>query len=421
MFNLLRLEEVVADQLAVFIRKNSGQERLIDFSKYLDSKQIVIVSGIRRSGKSTLLKQFSEKLSGDFYYINFDDERLMDFEVSDFDSLLTVWRKSRLSKNIFIDEIQNVDKWERFIRRVYEEGYKVFITGSNAKLLSSELSTHLTGRYFKIELYPFSFKEVLLFNSIDSSILSSDNRVEIIKKFDDYLISGGFPEFIKYGDEEFLKRTYEDVVYKDIITRFGIREVSAFREMSNFLFTNFTKPIGYHSIAKTLGMKSPVSARNYVGFLQESYLVFELFKYDYSLKKQFTSDKKIYVIDNGMRNTIAFSFSEDRGRFLENLVFIELKRRGHDVYFSKGKSECDFLIKEKNKVVSVIQVCYSLEKENEEREINGLIEAANRNGLDNGLILTYGNEKEFKQDDVIIKVVPTWKWLLENDYMLNIN
>ncbi|MDD5013094.1 MAG: ATP-binding protein, partial [Candidatus Pacebacteria bacterium] len=362
-----------------------------------------------------LLKQFSEKLSNDFYYVNFDDERLMGFKVGDFDNLLTIWKKNKQSKNIFIDEIQNIESWERFVRRVYEEGYKVFITGSNAKLLSSELSTHLTGRYFKIELYPFSFKEVLLFNKIDFLTLSSSNRIEIIKKFDEYLITGGFPEFIRYNNKEFLKRTYEDIVYKDIITRFGIREITAFRELSNFLFNNFTKKIGYQPIAKTLGIKSSISVRDYIGFLQESYLVFELFKYDYSLKKQYISDKKIYIIDNGMRNTVAFSFSEDKGRLLENLVFIELKRRGEEVYFSKGKKECDFLIKDRTRITNAIQICYSLDKENEKREVEGLIEAINQNNLKSGLILTYGEEKEITFDNINIKIMPVWKWLLERN------
>jgi len=412
MFNILKLEEIVNDQLKNLMSKDSGMERLIDFDKYIDSKQIVILSGIRRSGKSTLLKQFSEKLSNDFYYVNFDDERLMGFKVGDFDNLLTIWKKNKQSKNIFIDEIQNIESWERFVRRVYEEGYKVFITGSNAKLLSS---THLTGRYFKIELYPFSFKEVLLFNKIDFLTLSSSNRIEIIKKFDEYLITGGFPEFIRYNNKEFLKRTYEDIVYKDIITRFGIREITAFRELSNFLFNNFTKKIGYQPIAKTLGIKSSISVRDYIGFLQESYLVFELFKYDYSLKKQYISDKKIYIIDNGMRNTVAFSFSEDKGRLLENLVFIELKRRGEEVYFSKGKKECDFLIKDRTRITNAIQICYSLDKENEKREVEGLIEAINQNNLKSGLILTYGEEKEITFDNINIKIMPVWKWLLERN------
>jgi energy-coupling factor transporter ATP-binding protein EcfA2 len=249
MFNITKLEEIVNDQRDNFQKKDSGIERLINFDKYIKTKQIVILSGVRRSGKSTLLKQFSEKLNGDFYYINFDDERLIDFSVSDFDRLLTVWKKSHQSKNILIDEIQNVEKWERFIRRIYEEGYKIFITGSNAKLLSSELSTHLTGRYFKIEVYPFSFKEYLIFNDIEFDKVSSSNRIKVIKAFDNYLVSGGFPDFIKYKDEEFLKRTYEDIIYKDIITRFGVKEVVAFRKVSSFVFSNFTKRISYKKIA----------------------------------------------------------------------------------------------------------------------------------------------------------------------------
>jgi len=411
MFNLIKLEEIVNDQREVFYRKDNGIERLIDFDRYIKTKQIVILSGVRRSGKSTLLKQFSNKLKGDFYYINFDDERLIDFDVSDFDSLLTVWNKSHQSKNILIDEIQNIEKWERFIRRIYEEGYKIFITGSNAKLLSSELSTHLTGRYFKIEVYPFSFKEFLIFNNIDFKKVSSSNRVKIMKAFDDYLVSGGFPDFIKYKDEEFLKRTYEDVIYKDIITRFGIKEVSSFRRVSSFIFSNFTKKIGYKKMAESLEIKSPISVRDYVGFLQESYLIFELFKYDYSLKKQFVSDKKAYVIDNGMRNIVSFSFSEDRGRLLENLIYIELRRRGCNIFFDKGKNECDFLIEDKGKIIEAIQVCYSFNDGNQEREVAGLVESLKKNNLKKGTIITYGDDKIINYGDFTIDIIPAINFL----------
>ena len=168
-----------------------------------------------------------------------------------------------------------------------------------------------------------------------------------MKAFDNYLVSGGFPDFIKYKDDEFLKRTYEDIIYKDIITRFGVKEVVTFRKVSSFVFSNFTKRISYKKIAENLEIKSPISVRDYIGFLQESYLVFELFRYDYSLKKQFVSDKKIYVVDNGIRNAVSFSFSEEKGRLLENLIYIELKIRGHNIFFDKGKNECDFLIEEK--------------------------------------------------------------------------
>ena len=411
MFNITKLEEIVNDQRDNFQKKDSGIERLINFDKYIETKQIVILSGVRRSGKSTLLKQFSEKLNGDFYYINFDDERLIDFSVSDFDRLLTVWKKSYQSKNILIDEIQNIEKWERFIRRIYEDGYKIFITGSNAKLLSSELSTHLTGRYFKIEVYPFSFKEYLIFNDIEFDKVSSSNRIKVIKAFDNYLVSGGFPDFIKYKDEEFLKRTYEDIIYKDIITRFGVKEVVAFRKVSSFVFSNFTKRISYKKIAENLEIKSPISVRDYIGFLQESYLVFELFRYDYSLKKQFVSDKKIYVIDNGMRNIVSFYFSEEKGRLLENLIYIELKRRGHNIFFDKGKNECDFLIEEKGKIVEAIQVCYFLNEENKEREMAGLIESLKKNNLKKGTIVTYADEEEIKYDGFTINIVPAINFL----------
>lgn len=411
MFNLTKLEEIVNDQREVFHRKDKGVERLIDFDRYIKTKQIVILSGIRRSGKSTLLKQLSDKLKEDFYYINFDDERLIDFDVSDFDSLLTVWKKSHQSKNILIDEIQNIEKWERFIRRIYEEGYKIFITGSNAKLLSSELSTHLTGRYFKIEVYPFSFKECLIFNNIDFKKVSSSNRIKIMKAFDDYLVSGGFPDFIKYKDEEFLKRTYEDVVYKDIITRFGIKEVASFRRVSSFVFSNFTKKIGYKKIAENLEIKSPISVRDYIGFLQESYLIFELFKYDYSLKKQFVSDKKAYVIDNGMRSVVSFSFSEDKGRLLENLIYIELRRRGCNVFFDKGKNECDFLIEEKGKIIEAIQVCYSLNDGNQEREVAGLVESLKKNNLKKGTIINYSDEKVINYDGFTVNIIPAINFL----------
>ena len=230
-----------------------------------------------------------------------------------------------------MDEIQNVDNWELFVARLREEGYKVFITGSNSKLLSSELATRLTGRYFLIKLYPFSFKEFLSLKKINYDILTSDIKAKILKLFDKYLFSGGFPDYIMYQDDEFLESTYRDIIYKDIVARFKIREIKRFRQFTNFLFTNFAREVNYNGIAEALKIKSANSVINYIGALEESYLIFELFKYDYSEKEHYKGNKKIYVIDNGMRKKIAFSFSEDRGRFLENMVFIELKRRRKEI------------------------------------------------------------------------------------------
>lgn len=414
MKDLNLLEEVVLDQLNNFLKKNPGMERMIDFDKYLKTKQIVVISGIRRCGKSTLLKQLSLRLK-DFYYINFEDERLLDFNLEDFNNLLVVWKKNFNSKNILMDEIQNVDNWELFVARLREEGYKVFITGSNSKLLSSELATRLTGRYFLIKLYPFSFKEFLSLKKINYDILTSDIKAKILKLFDKYLFSGGFPDYIMYQDDEFLESTYRDIIYKDIVARFKIREIKRFRQFTNFLFTNFAREVNYNGIAEALKIKSANSVINYIGALEESYLIFELFKYDYSEKEHYKGNKKIYVIDNGMRKKIAFSFSEDRGRFLENMVFIELKRRRKEIFYFKNEGECDFVINEKSKIVNAIQVCSNLNAYNEQREINGLIEAMNKFNLKKGYILTENQEEKKLIDGMKVNILPVWKFCL-NDF-----
>lgn len=326
------LERVVFDQLENFKAKNSGVQRNVDFNKVLKSKQILIITGIRRCGKSTLLKQLSEKLDS-FYYLNFDDERLLKFTIEDFDNLLILWKKQYKSRTILLDEVQNVKNWERFIRRIYDEGYKVILTGSNAKLLSGELSTHLTGRHTKLELYPFSFKEYLSYKGFDTtSMKSTDRLAKLLKLTDEYVEHGGFPEYVIYRDEDYLKRIFEDILYKDLIVRFKIREIKSFRELANFLFTNFTSEISYNSLQRALNFKSVVSVKNYIGHLQESYLLHELYKYDYSLKKQIIYNKKIYSVDNGLRNQVSFRFSEDSGKLLENTVFLQLKRSGKDIY-----------------------------------------------------------------------------------------
>ena len=218
------LEMLVLDQKKLLEKKEHGLARKVELQKLITTKQIAIISGIRRSGKSTLLLQIMQHYE-EFSYMNFDDERLINFSVTDFQALLSVFAKFTKSKVVFFDEIQNIDGWERFIRRIFDEGYKIFITGSNAKLLSSELATHLTGRYIKIELFPFSFSEFLSYRNINYQKLSSSTRSKIMALLDYYLINGGFPEMIKYDDDEFLMRVYEDILYKDLIVRYKIKNV----------------------------------------------------------------------------------------------------------------------------------------------------------------------------------------------------
>ena len=410
--NINLLEEVIEDQLNRFKSKNTGIIRDIDFDKYQKTEQITIISGIRRSGKSTLLAQFAKHYPK-YYFVNFDDERLADFVVNDFQPLMLLLQKKYQSQVIFLDEIQNIDGWEKFVRRLHDENYKIFVTGSNAKLLSSELATRLTGRYVKIELQPFSFKEYLQLKGVAYEKKLSAVKAQIFKYFDIYLKSGGFPEFLKSNDEEILKRVYEDILYKDLLIRFKIKEIKAFKQLAAFLFANFTKEISYRSLKNTLGFKSATSVKNYVEFMQESFLIFELYKYDSSLKKQFVSDKKVYVIDNGLRNAVSFYFSQDAGRLLENLVFLELRRRNKDLFYYKGKKESDFIIREKSKIVQVLQVSRDLQAGvNEERELAGLRGAMKEFKLKEGTIITQHQEEILKIDGLIINIIPAWKWLL---------
>jgi len=408
------LEEIILDQQEVFIAKDPGVKRSIEYDRYMRHDQIVIISGVRRCGKSTLLRQFATHYDS-YYYMNFDDERLIDFTAADFSRLMIIFQKvAKDIRAIFIDEIQNVPGWERFIRRIHDEGYKIYLTGSNARLLSSELGTHLTGRYVKIELYPFSFPELLTFRGIDADPLTSKTKADILRAFDHYLEEGGFPEFLKFGDPEYLKRTYDDIIYRDIISRFGIREVKAFQQLVQYLFSNAGKEASYNSLAKAVGIKSPMSVRAYIGYLEEAYLVFELYRYNASLKRQYAGQKKLYVIDNGMRNAIAFRFSQDTGRLLENLVFIELRRRGAEIFFFKESGECDFIIRERDHTTELLQISYELNAIDRDREIAGLSQAMAAHALSEGTILTYNQEEEILTPDGLkVHVMPVWRWLIE--------
>lgn len=408
------IEEVVLDQKKNLAQKSIGIKREVDIKKLIDTHQISVISGIRRCGKSTLLLQLMQQYES-YNYLNFDDERLISFTVEDFRELMVIFKKYGNSKTVFFDEIQNIDKWERFIRRLYDEDYKIYITGSNSNLLSSELTTHLTGRYYKIELYPFSFTETLTYKNIEYNQLATDNKAAIIKTLEEYLYNGGFPEWIKYSDKEFLKRTYEDIIYKDLVARFKVRNIKQFKLLSQYLFTNITGELSYNSLKNALNIKSTNTVSEYISYLEESYLVFELFKYDFSLKKQYISNKKVFVIDNGIRNQISFSISDDKGKLLENLVFIELKRRQKELFFFKSKNnkEIDFIYNDSN-IWHLVQVSYTLNDfKTKEREVNAIIEAQKEFDRIKPLIITYSdNEEVIEANGIEIQVLPVWKWLI---------
>jgi len=407
------IKSVILEQRKSFDQPAEIIPRRID-AEFIKTKKISVISGIRRSGKSTLLKQIAGDFSG-YYYLNFEDERLLDFNFKDLNAMYELFLELYGEQKIFLfDEIQNIFGWEKFARRLFEDGKKIFITGSNAKLLSSELATALSGRHLKMELFPFSFGEFLSYHRFQfKDFYDTRERSVLAKNFNQYLEYGGFPEIVVGGSAKELKQLYQDILIKDLIVRFRIRETKIFREIALYLLSNISSPMSFNNVRKMVGAKSVTSVKNYVDFFEEAYLFFSLYKFDYSIKKQIINDRKVYAIDSGLANAVAFKFSENRGRNLENLVFLELKRRGREIFYYKGKKECDFLVRQGLKITEAIQAALDLSNPaTAEREIAGLLEAMEMFKLKTGLVIAESREEEIKIKAKTIKIVPAWKWLL---------
>jgi len=380
----------------------------------------VVVSGVRRSGKSTLLNQIiSDFYNKGVYYFNFEDERLVDFNVDDFNNLYEVFLEVYGDKKVFFfDEVQNVPQWEVFVRRMQGKGCKFFITGSNASLLSKELGTKLTGRNVNVELFPFSFKEFLSFKGFKLSrnaLSLTSERAAIKKHFAEYLKHGGMPEYLKYQDTTLLKRVYDDILYRDIVARYGIKQVKPLRELGLYLLSNIGGTFSYNNLKKVLGLGSMNTIKSYADFMENSYLIFIVSRFSYSLKQQFVSLKKVYCIDNGLAEAVAFQFSKNKGKFLENLVFLELRRKFQEIYYYKTTNnlEVDFLIKAGRNDLKLIQVADNLDNEKtRHRELNALIKAMDELKLKTAFILTEDTEEEITLEGKVVMVKPIYKWLL---------
>ncbi len=415
------LEQIVLDQKERLSKMKEGypRDKLLEVPDLIKHKINIVVTGHRRSGKSTFLLQWMKKYyNSNFYYLDFSDERLVDFKTIDFQLLYEIFLEQYGEKDVFyFDELQGKKyDWNRFVNRLYAEGKRFFITGSNADLLSKEISTYLTGRHFDIMIYPFSFKEYLGYHNFNKNYNSTLGKVEAINHFNNYIKQGGFPEVIVYNTTDILENIYQDVINTDILNRYKIKEEIEFKKMTLFLMSNFAREFSYTSIKNNFNLGSTNTAKKYISYLTNTYLVFELTKYDYSLKKQESYSKKIYCIDTGLISKTTFNFSENIGRLYENLVFIELKRRGKSIYFWKDKSdyEVDFLITKKNNVTALMQVSYDLSNpKTKKREVKALLSGLNEFKLKEGIIITKDLEKEEKKEDKVIKYIPLWKWLLE--------
>lgn len=393
MISKLILSEIIQNQ-----RDNLSFKKWIERDTEIpaDSKRIIIISGVRRCGKSTLIQQrFLGQESA--LYVNFEDPRLVNFNLEDFAQLEKLAAEQGKT-HILLDEVQNVDRWELFARMANEKGLRLFITGSNASMLSRELGTRLTGRYRQIELFPFSFSEFLVFRNLE-------RRIE---NFDLYFESGGFPEYLDEDDEEYLRTLLRDIVTRDVAVRRNISNENLLIRLAVHLFSNNGKEFSYNNISKILEIKSVRTVIDYCDYLRESYLIDIIPLYSASIKKQLVNPKKSYCIDPVFAKANSISFSKDLGRRLENFVFNKLRREFNEIYYYRTRdSECDFLVKQKGSITMAVQSCWEVNNENMEREIRGVRNAIVETGAEQGIIITYD------QEDMLdgISLVPAWKWI----------
>jgi len=416
------LKRIIMDQRDFRSPKNFYQRTVSEkIDRFADDPNIIILSGLRRAGKSTIQRMLqinAAKANTDSdYYFNFDDERLVQFQVDDFQMLLEVFIELFGNQSTFyFDEIQNIEGWERFIRRLYEQGKKIYITGSNARLLSKELGTHLTGRYIQLEVYPLSFFEIVLHRypeALSKKALSTTDVGMLLRHFSNYLKNGGIPEYIEFEKTEYLKDLLEGILYRDIIVRYKIQDEKALRETVYYLASNIGKEFSFRNLAKAMGLGSPNTIANYCDYLEHCYLYFFVCRYSHSLQKQIQSNKKCYMIDPALIRTTGFRVSEDKGRLLENIVFLHLRKQTKEIYFNKEKKECDFLLREGNRITQALQVTTSLsDPEVRNREIEGLLEAMHAYHLQEGIILTENENDTIETNGIRISVLPIWKWLL---------
>lgn len=378
-----------------------------------------IITGVRRCGKSILA--FLLTRSKNAAYVNFEDERLQ-LKSEQLNLVLeAIYSLKGDVEFIVFDEIQWIDGWEHFVSRILPTK-KIIITGSNARLMSKELATVLTGRHIDFELFPFSFREYLMFNDFKPNIYLTHDIVKIKNFLEKYLEIGGFPLAYRLG-RRFLIENYKDIVERDVIQRYNIKYKSVLRDLARYYVSNPAMRISFNKLKNILGVKSVQTIKNYSLYLSNAYLVFFIEKYSPKLKSQYISPKKVYCIDNGIINTMGFKISRNIGSLIENLVAIELLRRksywfeNWEIYYWEDytHNEVDFVIKEGKEIIQLIQVTYaSTTTEINDREIKALIKASELLGCKNLLIITWDLEDETRIHNKTIKYIPLWKWLLSH-------
>ena len=424
------LETILADQAEELSLKRTmrfckrKEESLID----LKSSQAQVVIGVRRSGKSTLCYNALISKRVNVAYVNFDVERLIHLTGNDLNDILEVLYKINGDFNyLFIDEIQNIPEWYLFVNRLLRKQMHIVITGSNAKLLSGELATHLTGRHHSIPLYPFSFAEYCDVRNIDVKSRTTKAIAARRAAFDDYMRQGGFPELLSINDEkDYIDELVNNILKRDIEQRFKIIHTSAFEEMSHHLLNIAPTIVVDKALKETFGFKSQHTAKNYLSYLKQAYMLIGLHKYSAKSRQRITGEK-VYPIDVALMNKRSDAFAgENLGWRLETIVYLELlrkyKRQGFDIYyFSDRSGECDFVVCENRKALLAVQVSYDISSDKtRKREIAGLLLAARKTGCENLLLLTDHDDMDITHDGYTISVRPVFDYVLKSQHNIGI-
>jgi len=414
----------------------AGIKRPIYLNKlkgFLKSGQIVTITGARRAGKSFLMRQLIKSLISDgvdrnnILMVNFEDPRFTELDARTLQTIYEVYLEFLNPEGeifIFLDEVQGVSGWERWVRTIHElNKAKLVVSGSNAKLLGKELSTLLTGRHIDLVVFPLSFKEYLTFNGIDlrDRLDFISKRVEIERFFRKYVEWGGFPEVVLSSSErkQMLLHYFEDIINKDLIRRYRVRKSERLNSLAKFYLANISSSITFSSLEKFLNVSAD-TVEKFSRYFEDAYLLFFLKRFSFKVKEQEKSPRKVYAIDTGLASTIGFRFSQNLGRLAENIIFLELVRRraleknSLEIYYWKDSQhrEVDFVIKEGLKVAQVMQICWEINRpETKAREIKALLKAMEKLELNEGFVITQDLEKEENIAGKKIRYVPLWKWL----------
>ncbi len=393
------------------------KRQIPDLSIYIRNPNILTVMGIRRCGKSTLALCLVNNIKA--AYVNFDDERLINITSDNLNTLLEIIYSVYGNVDVFLfDEIESIKGWELFIRRL-RNTKKIILTGSNSNLLSGELSTHLTGRHIDFILFPFSFSEFLEYNSFEiKNDYSTFDRGLILKYFNDYTSTGGFPECIII-DKKMVISIYNDIIQKDIINRYKIRKINDFKNLSRYIISNYSNEFSYSKLGNYFDIDIHTVIK-YVNYLENSYLIFTIHKFSFKVKEQYKTSFKIYLIDTSISDLNGFLPTKSLGNRIENIVFIELLRRKSNnfnnmeiFYYKNNNYEVDFLLYENNTVKQLINVTYVSDYESvNRREINSLLNAGKELNCNDLILITMNLDKIIERDNFKIIAIPVWKWLL---------